>query len=116
MARARKENKSDFPSKYWFKTAFEDVWDMWEEFILKPCKPFRRRVDTTIEKKMAAILSKFTVLGLSSYFLVYFFLIRINLVFEESHLLLYENILNFASSPRVDIYIYIYIVISSIIT
>ena len=47
---------------------------MFEEFILKACKSFRKYVDTIIEKKkkMTAILSKFTVLCLSSYFVVYF--------------------------------------------
>ena len=44
---------------------------MSEEFILKACKSFQRCVDTIIEK-MLAILSKFTVLCLSSYFVVYF--------------------------------------------
>ena len=44
---------------------------MSKEFILKACKSFRKRVDTIVEK-MAAILSKFTVLCLSSYFLVWF--------------------------------------------
>ena len=44
------------------KTAIEQEWNkMSEEFILKPRKSFRRRVDTIIEKKMVAILSKFTV-------------------------------------------------------
>ena len=60
------------------KTAFEKEWNkMSEEFILEACKSFRRRADTKIEKKkkkkkMVAILSKFTVLCLSSYFVVYF--------------------------------------------
>ena len=50
------------------KTAIEEEWyKMSEEFILKVCKLFRRHVDTIIEK-MVAILSKFTVLCLSSYF------------------------------------------------
>ena len=40
---------------------------MSKEFILKACKSFQSYV-----KKMAAILSKFTVLCLFSYFLVYF--------------------------------------------
>ena len=44
---------------------------MSEEFILKECESFQRRVDTKIEK-MVAIMSKFTVLRLSSYFVVYF--------------------------------------------
>ena len=56
------------------KTAVEEEWNkMSEEFILKTFKSFRRRVDLITEKKMAAILSKFTVLCLSSYFAVYFF-------------------------------------------
>ena len=46
---------------------------MSKEFILKECKSFRRRVNTIIEKKVA-ILSKFTVLCLSSYFVFCFFL------------------------------------------
>ena len=44
---------------------------MSEEFILKACKSCRRRIDTII-KKMVTILSKFTVLRLSSYFVVSF--------------------------------------------
>ena len=44
---------------------------MSEEFILKACKSFRRCVDTQIEKTVA-ILSKFMVLCLSSYFVVFF--------------------------------------------
>ena len=48
---------------------------MSEEFILESFKSFRRHVDTIIEKKkkMAAVLSKFTVLYLFSYFVVMFF-------------------------------------------
>ena len=50
----------------------EELNRMSEEFILKSCKSFRRRVHAIIEKKkMVAILSKFTVLCLS-YFVVYF--------------------------------------------
>ena len=47
---------------------------MSEESILKECISFQRRVDTIIEKekKMVAILSKFTLLRLFSYFNVYF--------------------------------------------
>ena len=49
------------------KTAIEKEWNkMSEEFILKPCKWFRRHIDTIIEKQTAAILSKFPVLYLSS--------------------------------------------------
>ena len=43
---------------------------MFEEFILKAGKSFRRCFDAIIQK-MVAILSKFTDLSLSSYF-VYF--------------------------------------------
>ena len=52
------------------KTAIEEESNkMYEEFILKTCKSFRRCVDRIIEK-MAVILSKFTVLRLFSYFIV----------------------------------------------
>ena len=56
------------------KIALEVEWNkMFEEFILKACKSFRSHVDTIIEKKkVVAILSKFIVLCLSSYFVVYF--------------------------------------------
>ena len=43
-----------------------------EEFILNACKSFRKHVDTILEE-MAALLCKFTLLCLSSYFIVYFF-------------------------------------------
>ena len=34
------------------KTAIEEEWNkMSEEFILKPCKSFRKQIDTIIEKK-----------------------------------------------------------------
>ena len=47
------------------KTAIEEKWNKKsEESILKAFKPFHRCVDTIIEKKMVAILSKFTVLRL----------------------------------------------------
>ena len=45
---------------------------MTEEFILKACKLFQRCVDAII-KKMMAILSKFIVLCLSSYFSCLFY-------------------------------------------
>ena len=54
------------------KTAIEEEWNkMSEEIILKACKSFWRRVDTIIEK-IVAILSIFSVLGLSSHFAIYF--------------------------------------------
>ena len=53
------------------KTAIEEEWNkMTEEFILMACKSLRRRVDMITGKKMAVILSKFTVLFLS-YFIIY---------------------------------------------
>ena len=42
------------------------------EFIFRHANRFGRHVDTIIQK-LVAILSKFTVLCLSSYFVVYFF-------------------------------------------
>ena len=70
------ENKkyaTSHPNKGSLKTALEEEWNkMSEEFILKACKAFWRHVHTIIEKKMVAILSKFTVLCQSSYFAVYF--------------------------------------------
>ena len=44
---------------------------MFEKFILKACKSFRRRVDR-INETMRAILNKCTFLFLSFYFVVYF--------------------------------------------
>ena len=67
-----KTNATSHPNICSLKTTIEDEWNkMSEEFILKACKPFRRRIDTIIEK-MVAMLSKFTVLCLSSYFMAYF--------------------------------------------
>ena len=66
-----KTNATSYPNIGSFMTAIEEEWNkLFEEFILKVCKLFRKRVDTMIEK-MVAILSKFTVLCLSSYFIVY---------------------------------------------
>ena len=66
-----KTNATSHPYIGSLKTVIEEEWNkMSDEFILKACKSFQRRVDTIIEK-MAVILSKFTVLCLSSYF-VYF--------------------------------------------
>ena len=60
---------------------------MFEISILKTCKSFQRQVDTVIEKKIGVIVSKFTVLCLSSYFKI-----KMNVVLKWSHLLLYLNI------------------------
>ena len=69
-----KINGTSHPNISSLKTDIEEEWN-WisEEFILKIFKSFRKRADTIIEKKMVAILSKFIVLCLSSYFVVYFF-------------------------------------------
>ena len=65
------------------KTAIVGEWNkMSEEFILKACKSFRRHVDTIIEK-MTTILSKVTVLCLSSYFVVYFFKLKLILFYNR---------------------------------
>ena len=55
------------------ETTIEEEWNkMSEEFFLRACKSFWMRVDAIIEKKMVVILNKFTVLYLSSYFVVHF--------------------------------------------
>ena len=57
-----KTNVTSHPNIGLLKTAIEEEWnEMPEESILKACKSFWRGVDTIIEKKVAAILSKFTV-------------------------------------------------------
>ena len=64
------------------KTAIEEEWNkMSEEFILKACKLFRRHVDT-ITEKMVAVLSKFSVLYVSSYFVFYFFKLKLILFYD----------------------------------
>ena len=68
-----KTNATLHPNIGLLKTDFEEEWnEVSEEFILKACKSFQRSVDTIIEKKMVVILSKFTVLCLSSYFVFIF--------------------------------------------
>ena len=64
-----KTNATSHPNFCSLKTATEvGEWNiMLEEFILKACKSFRRRVDTII-KKMTGILSKILVMCLSFYF------------------------------------------------
>ena len=78
-----KTNVTSRPNTRSLKIVFEEELNkMSEEFILKACKLFQRRVDTIIEiKKKVAILGKFLVLCLCSYFVVvFFFLIKIGLV------------------------------------
>ena len=73
------------------KTANEEKWNkMSQEFILKRCKSFRRRIGTIIEK-MTAILSKFTVLSPSSYFVVYFLKFKLIFFFIESFIIILEH-------------------------
>ena len=75
-----KINPTSLPNIGLLKTAIEEEWNkMFKEFILKTCKSFLKYVDSIIEK-MLAILSKFTILRQSSYFIVYFFKTIINLV------------------------------------
>ena len=54
---------------------------MFEEFILKACKSFRRDADTIVEK-MVVILSRFTALCLSPYFVIYFLELKLILFYE----------------------------------
>ena len=56
---------------------------MSEEFILKACKSFQRHVDTIIEK-MVVILNKFTVLCLSSYFVVFVLKLKLILFYNRA--------------------------------
>ena len=81
MGRFRKQKKNTTSHRNIgsFKTVIEEEWNkMSKRFILKACKSFRRRADTIIEK-MVAILSKFTVLLLFSYFVIYF--LELKLIF-----------------------------------
>ena len=79
---------------------------MYTEIILKVSKSFQRRVDTITEKKMAVILSKFTVLCLSSHFLVYLFKLKLILIYNR---VLYHYTRVFLILLPHPIYIYIYI-------
>ena len=68
-----KTNATSNPNIGLLKTAIkEESNKISEEFILKVCKSFRRSVDTIIWKKMAVLISKFTVVCLSTYFVVNF--------------------------------------------
>ena len=62
---------------------------MSKKFLLMAYKSFRKRVNTIIEKKkkIATILSKFTVLHLSSYFVVYILLSK--LIFSYNRITYY---------------------------
>ena len=81
-------NATSHPNIRSLKTAIEEEGNkMSEEFILNTCKSSQRCVDTIIGKKMAAILSKFTVLCLS---ILFFYFLKLKLIlFYNSHLLLY---------------------------
>ena len=79
----------------------EELDKMFEEFILKAEKSFRRLVDTIIEK-MVAILSKFTVLYVSSYFVDY--LLELKLLFYDRIFYYYTRILLILLAPPIYIY------------
>ena len=73
MGRFRKQNATSNSNIDSLKTAIEEEGNkMYKELILKASKSFPRRVGTIIEK-MAAILSKFSFLCLSTYFVVVLF-------------------------------------------
>ena len=79
-----KTNTTSHPNIGLLNTAFEEEWiKMSEEFFLKKRKSFRRCFDTMIKKKMVAILSKFTVLCLSYYFVAYFFKLELILLYNR---------------------------------
>ena len=104
-----KTNVTCNPNIDLLKTIYEEERNkISEEFILKACKSFRRRVDTMIEKKkMVAILSKFTVLCLSSYFVVYFSKSKL-IVFYKRVVYYYSRIFLILLPNPAYIYIYIY--------
>ena len=77
-----KTNITSHPNIASLKTAIEEEWNKMANHFFKTCKSFRRRVDTMIEK-MAALLSKFTVLCLSSYFVVYFLRLKLILFYNR---------------------------------
>ena len=65
------------------KTAIEEGWNkMSEDFILKTYKLSQRCVDTIIEK-ITTKLNKFTILCLSSYFVVYSFQLKLILFYNR---------------------------------
>ena len=71
------------------------------KFIFKACKLFQRRVDT-ITEKMMAILSKFTVLCLSSY------PVKLKLILFSNRVVYYHIEIFLILLPYIYIYIYIY--------
>ena len=75
-----KINATSHPNIGSLKTAIEEEWNkMSEEFILKATKPFRRRVDTIIERNGGHI--ELIHCFVSSFlFCCLFFIIQINLV------------------------------------
>ena len=95
------ENKMQFPIQILvcLRLSFKrNVIKFLKEFILKACKSFRRSVHTIMEK-MVAILSKFTVLCLSSYFVVYLLNLKL-IVFYNRVAYYYTRIsLNFLLHP-----------------
>ena len=68
-----KTNATSYQNIGLIKTTIKEEWNkMSEESILKSYKLFRSRFDTVIEKKMVAMLNKFTFSCLSSYFIACF--------------------------------------------
>ena len=104
------ENKSNATSDSdigWLKIAIEEEWNKMSEFILKAFKSFRKRVDTII-KKMGVILSKFTILGVFSYFVVYSLKFN-SILFYKRVVYYYAKIFLILLPYQIYIYIYIYI-------
>ena len=82
---------------------------MSEKFISKAFKSFQRYI-LTITEKMVAILSKFTVVPLSSYFVVYFRKLKL-ILFYDRVFYHYTRIFLILFPHSVYIYIYIYIIL-----
>ena len=72
---------------------------MSEEFILKACRSFQMCVDTIIEKRIVAILIKFTVLCLSSYFVADFVKLKSSLFYNKVVYYYTRLFLNFIPNP-----------------
>ena len=79
-----KTNATSHPNIGSLKIHREEKWNKMSEseIILNACKSFRTRMDTIIEKKMVAILSKLIGLCLSSYFAGYFLNLKLILFYN----------------------------------
>ena len=79
-----KTNATTHPNIGPLKTGIEEEWNkISEDFILKTCTSFQRRVDTIILNKMVAIMNNFSVSCLFSYFVVYFFKLKLILFYNR---------------------------------